>query len=482
MFNIYPEHEKRLPFVRIKSVSLENFKNVESGKLELNCAKEYTPYNTKSDILGLYGQNGSGKTTLIQAISTIRELLCGEELFPAYASYIDVASEYAKLGIEFDFQYPEDDTVATVIYEVRLEAKEVTVSNKEENTTPKKERKVFISNEMIRTNLYDDGSLGRMHAIIDTENNPVCVKSLEQYYFDRSDAKQKEDLTYYKRKAYDDSRSFIFNDSTAEIFNTRNTETDHTKYFEILAELNFYAEKFLCLIGTRTSGMVQLKTGIPIYLPGLRLPLVFKDSIAYSVEMYEKWIKPWLESINVVIGSIIPGLSISASTTPTVSDEGEDGVYIRLMSERGDRRFPFINESDGVIKIFSVMACFIYIYNQGSATLVIDEFDSGVFEYMLGELLKVFEESGKGQLIFTSHNLRPLEVLDKKFIRFTTTDPRDRYTRLKNVNATNNLRDLYLREIMFGNCDVKIYNKTNRFKIKESLRAAGKAMEQYGKE
>lgn len=33
------------------------------------------------------------------------------------------------------------------------------------------------------------------------------------------------------------------------------------------------------------------------------------------------------------------------------------------------------------------------------------------------------DKTGKGQLLFTSHNMRPLEVLDNTNIYFTTTNP-----------------------------------------------------------
>ena len=49
-------------------------------------------------------------------------------------------------------------------------------------------------------------------------------------------------------------------------------------------------------------------------------------------------------------------------------------------------------------------------------SIVNSAFDECNFEYMLGELLDIFEKSVKGQLIFTSHNLRALEMLDKKSI------------------------------------------------------------------
>ena len=66
-----------------------------------------------------------------------------------------------------------------------------------------------------------------------------------------------------------------------------------------------------------------------------------------------------------------------------------------------------------------------------SITLAVDELDAGIYEYLLGELLRIMQNSGKGQLIFTSHNLYPLETLESNSIVFTTTNPSARYTRIK---------------------------------------------------
>ena len=75
-------------------------------------------------------------------------------------------------------------------------------------------------------------------------------------------------------------------------------------------------------------------------------------------------------------------------------------------------------------------------------SVLVDELDSGIFEYLLGEILEILEQRGKGQLIFTSHNLRLLEVLDKNNLVFTTTNENNRYIKLKNVKTNNNLRDI----------------------------------------
>ena len=148
-----------------------------------------------------------------------------------------------------------------------------------------------------------------------------------------------------------------------------------------------------------------------------------------------------------------------------------------LVAYREGEELPLRDESDGVRKIISVLSLIVAAYNDRSFTLAIDEFDAGVFEYLLGEILQTFEESGKGQFIFTSHNLRPLEVINKKFLAFTTTNPENRYFRLKNIAATNNLRDTYFREIILGEQEEQVYNKTKRFKIAAAMRKARSSIE-----
>lgn len=108
-------------------------------------------------------------------------------------------------------------------------------------------------------------------------------------------------------------------------------------------------------------------------------------------------------------------------------------------------------------------------------TVAIDELDSGIFEYLLGELLNIISEKGKGQLIFTSHNLRPLETIDKGFIVFITTNPDNRYIRFTNVKENNNLRDFYYRDIVLGEQKEEVYNPTNNFEIALAFREAGEA-------
>ena len=59
--------------------------------------------------------------------------------------------------------------------------------------------------------------------------------------------------------------------------------------------------------------------------------------------------------------------------------------------------------------------------------------DSGIFEYLLGELSGILSQEAQGQLIFASHNLRVPEKLDHANIICSTTNARNRYIRLQGI-------------------------------------------------
>ena len=140
------------------------------------------------------------------------------------------------------------------------------------------------------------------------------------------------------------------------------------------------------------------------------------------------------------------------------------------MSHKNSKEIPLQYESEGIKKLVSILQLLIVVYNKPSITVAIDELDAGVFEYLLGEVLHIISEKGKGQLIFTSHNLRPLETLDRGFVAFTTTNPDNRYIRFTNVRDTNNLRDFYFRDIVLGEQSEEVYEATNNYEIAFAFR------------
>jgi hypothetical protein len=114
------------------------------------------------------------------------------------------------------------------------------------------------------------------------------------------------------------------------------------------------------------------------------------------------------------------------------------------------------------------------MFNNPTICLIVDEFDANIFEYLLGELLKIIESDGKGQFIFTSHNLRPLEKLNKESLRLTTTNPDNRYITFSKIKESNNLRKSYYRIINLGGQDEEIYDETNYYKIAMAFKILGR--------
>jgi len=181
------------------------------------------------------------------------------------------------------------------------------------------------------------------------------------------------------------------------------------------------------------------------------------------------------KQINEIIPTLIPGLKLELEEQGRQTlESGEIGIRTGLISLREGRRLPFSYESEGVKKLASMISLFSAMYNNPNMLVVIDELDAGIYEYLLGEILEVLNNGGKGQLLFTSHNLRLLEVLKRENLIFSTTNEENRYTNFKDIKKSNNLRTMYLREIVFGGGKEKIYEETDSFFMRKAFEAAGR--------
>ena len=241
-----------------------------------------------------------------------------------------------------------------------------------------------------------------------------------------------------------------------------------------------YGNFELFVINTQNNGLITMNA-LPLAFKyesenagavgNIMLPLDEAETIPKeAAEVIEKIIP----NMNMVLSQIVPGLTISMyNFGPQVLKNGNVGCRVQLMSKKNSKEIPLRYESEGIKKIVSILQLLIVVYNKPSITVAIDELDSGVFEYLLGEILRIISEKGKGQLIFTSHNLRPLETLDRGFIAFTTTNPENRYLRMVNVKENNNLRDFYYRDIVLGEQNEVVYEPTNNYEIALAFREAG---------
>ncbi len=455
--------------VRLSSLTLENIKNVKNGTIVMPFFNK-TDKNHGAEILGIYGQNGSGKTAVIDALFFLQHIFIGKELDRDISDYIDTDSQKAE--IKAGFKIFGENMIFEVEYHVVL---------------AKCENKAEIEREYLKCAVNTDKGRTNKNIFMDYQRTDTDSVFKPQKRFEELIGKEKgkkTDLIVAKKIAEKCNCSYIFGENSREIFLNRTTEEFENYSFVINALYNF-ALKDLFVIRSSHSGLITANFLLPMAFRierekmGIKgdfnLPLT--EPILLNKEQREI-LEELVEQINTVLYTIIPEMNIEIKNYgQQVLDSGEDGWKVELMSVRGEKKpIPIRMESEGIIKLVSILNILIHAFGNPSVCLAIDELDSGIFEYMLGELLDVFDKSAKGQLIFTSHNLRALEMLDKECIMFSTVNPYNRFIHMKNVKGTNNLRSMYLRSITLGGQEEMVYKETDSIKIARAFRKAGRRL------
>ncbi|MBO6158063.1 MAG: AAA family ATPase [Firmicutes bacterium] len=441
--------------IRLSRITIENFKNVQYGQIDLS-AEEGRP-----SILGLYGQNGSGKTSLIEAVELLKALLSGRAMLPAYADYIHVDSPYA--CVVYEFTITDDGVTDKVSYEVCFS--QVRESG-EQNPG------VDVFKETISVALGKaDGSFSRYSCWIDTssEIQPFGPAGRASRLLGKNKA-LKTEIEYKMQFARFRGLSSVFCDDFQRVLELRKDlapgedEAPENRVVRLIRRLSLFGKQGLFVISKAEIGEISLPSGVIIPMDkSVTLPL-----------SREPQLERVIENMNLVLQEIVPGLSIGYRVLGReLMADTEEGLTLQLISEKNEKAIPLKYESQGIKKIISVLHLLIRVYNQDSITVAIDELDAGIFEYLLGELLRILSDKGRGQLIFTSHNLRPLETINKEFVAFTTTNPMQRYLRMSGVKSAANLRDFYYRDLQLGGQKENLYEPTNNYDIALAFRQAG---------
>lgn len=456
--------------VRLSSLTLKHIKNVKNGTIIMPFANDKGLKMSGAEVLGIYGQNGSGKTAVIDILYYLQHIMVGESLEQSISDYIDVVEENAEIIAEYKICV--DDIIFEVGYQIYLKRNDTGI------VIDREQLNCAINQDGIRKNKIVFMDYQREDA--DSVFKPV-IRLKELMGNDRSILM---DLLVARKMAEKSNCSYIFGENSREIFINR-ADAKFSYYSTIISELFFYALKDLFVIRNTHSGMITANLVLPMTfrvgttVKGIKgdFAIPLKEPVVLD-KLKTELLHYIVEQINKVLYTIIPGMSVDIKDYGKMTlDTGEEGWRMELLSVRdGMKPIPIRMESEGIIKIISILNALILAFGNPSICLAIDELDAGIFEYLLGELLDVFSKSAKGQLIFTSHNLRALEMLPKESIVFSTVNPNNRYIRMKNVKETNNMRSMYIRSITLGGQDEKIYDETDSLKIAKAFRKAGRSL------
>lgn len=257
-------------------------------------------------------------------------------------------------------------------------------------------------------------------------------------------------------------------------------------FYSVIGQLTMFASDKLHVVDTFSMGLINVNRNLPLVL---RLNKFNKYTDAYeasyktillnmddTTKIHDDGYASISESISKlsdVLSTIIPELRLKLEDYGVqINEKNERMRIIDIIAERDGISIPLKYESDGIRRLVSILSRLVGVYNDPSITLAVDEIDSGIFEFLLGEVIQIMASSSKGQLIFTSHNLRPLEVLPSKYLVFTTTNAKNRYTSIA-ARGNSNLRDTYFRSIVLGTKSDDVYRSTDQFDIEQAFILAG---------
>ena len=448
--------------VRIQSATIRHFRNVSFGEIRFPCNMASDIFSMKSDVLGIYGQNGSGKTTFIDVLEVLKCLLSGAPIKDHLENCISKGRDGSELSFEFSV---EDDQgyKFRVVYSAQMG--------------------LDYLNESVKSSVFQSGEWSRMNPIMETcstDTKVLITPDTKKRELFGKKTQILDELRVTKRLCAKEHRSFLFSN---EVFVLLQEGSGNTLWYHMLAALRHFAGASLFVVNNRGAGLSTMETELPVIyrkensLGQLKLPL---DQPAIIPAVDFSIAREVISTINVVLSEVIPGLEIElAPLGKEFTKQGGIGIQAQLVRTISNPetnetiQLPLKYESEGIKKIISILHLFICAYNSPGITLAIDELDSGIYEYLLGELLQIMQKSGLGQLIFTSHNLRPLEMLNSSSIIFTTTNPESRYVRASNIKPSNNLRLRYFRDITLGSDGEELYQETNSIEIAHAMRKMG---------
>lgn len=375
---------------------------------------KYGVVDFSNNVMGIYGTAGLGKSTVLEVLELTSKLIKGEKI-ERYQSILSV--EDARITVEF----------------------EELLNNKLKN----------VNYSYVLKGNYADFEIVEetVKIIVNGEETKEVFKYNKCYEFDGKEEVFEDVLEILSDLSKEYNNSYLFNSGfkgvkiSEELVEAITILTKFSKNVLVYNEDNLVSEYISC----------------------------------NAVETYKRKVK----KISDVLGYIESGLSLELKekdkrlgryqTDGLTSDEVKIEYIVKKVNTSG---IALQYESSGTKKLVTLVSYLVEVYTNKNAILLVDDLDRDMHEFLVGELLEVLSDGSRGQIIYTGHNLRALEVLPTEKLVFTTTNADNRYIKLAH-KVHNNKRSEYIRALQLGGQEEDLYNYRNSSSIMVGLRKAG---------
>ena len=424
--------------IYLLSMEVAGIKNIEKP-VKLSFYKKTIDKNfdpTEYRVKSIYGGNGTGKTGLITAVDIIKRVIVDESYLSDRRNQLfldDIINKKTKeLSVEFEVLLIIEGDVYVIKYQISLKKNEIGVYEiayekmfRKKSNSPNKNYKLVYKVE--KGELKDIPWSKYSDDFIKKTLNLLNVQSFVKNY-----------LHFVKEKMIDDEiEPALLMGFAVFVFNTRvflQMEDKHdaytfNKYFEL------YSEK-----GDRNRD---------------ELSKILRNTVTHPFNINDKYIgKQQFSEYKKQIKSLEKFLKIFKSDLVSLKidkKENKDFYITNIVLHYKDYDVYEEFESSGIRKLILMFECLNYS-NKGGFVFI-DEMDSNINDVYYCKLIEYFMNYGKGQLIFTTHNLDSMNLLkeNKLSIDFLSSI-NTIYTWKKNGNFTpdNLFKNGMIKDIPFN--------------------------------
>lgn len=372
------------------NLKLAGFKSIEN-ELSFQFTNKHIDkdFYDRSNVKAIYGTNGSGKTAIAHALELYKNVVCvrnfllSEKITTNFIPLINKKSNRIFIDIYFALLTPEGNVdIFHHIIDFKLESerliidKETLLKIKGSTIGNSKNEVTLYSTNKGRFDFINDKYVKDKELILDTTKNLLNIVSASYLLFDVKIIKKQNNKFINLLLPYLFAGSLNIFIESKDHFD----EDLHKK----LAEVNFINLK-------------DFRYNLVITEEDDKIPVSRKSEYLHLISQIASFIK--------VFKPALKEISISTDIVDKTLICKKTMVYnngVKISSKY---------ESNGIKKLFGLYAGLNNI-EQGGITFI-DEFDSNIHDVYLCKLVEYFIGYTNGQLIFTTHNLGPMEVLSK---------------------------------------------------------------------
>lgn len=357
------------------SFKVNGVKNIEK-EIEINfynkTLKRFSPCG--SNVKGIFGPNGIGKTSIIKGMDILRKISLNDNYLTndfnliILDKIINKKIEKANLEIEF-LIIDSNKKKSRYVHSITI------------SITSSKEIKILSENIKKK----------------DPNTDQIVGEILIENGIIKNDSLHEDDL---KSEIVDITKNLLEKRSIVNI-----VKPSVLKSID-LEKIRYFYRKLHIKIDREDSHL-----GYALMDNPLKDDIPFNDSVGNydmiisknNLQIFENYLKRMTKFLKI----FKPNLR----NIEYEKKEGKEEYYINILFVYDDYKVNYEFESMGIKNLFSLFTYFRALSED--EVVVIDEIDTSIHDIYLNKLIEFFAVDGKGQLVFTAHNITLLQTLKK---------------------------------------------------------------------